>query len=157
MSKQGQRCRQVIKYRERHAFWWTSEFVSVKLKTRKVLQKFFKVTEKVMESHGIWTAQKSTNPDSLFCTRNYNVSLVFSFQIVTSYTDRVLGWGYQFTDHVLDVVRYIFSWCPSILCHAYNHLVVHRLFTSYLGIDDFELTGVCTRTPANVFKLDSVI
>ena len=116
--------------------------MSVKLKTRKVLPEFFKVTEKVVESHGICRAQKSTNADSLFCTRNYNVSLVFSFQIVKSYTDRVLGWGYQFTDHVLDVVRCLFLWCPSILCHAYNHLVVHRHFTSYLGIDDFELTGI---------------
>ena len=70
--------------------------------------------------------QENTNQDSFFCTRNYNVSLVFSFQIVTNYTERVLGWGYQFTDHVLDVVRYIFLWCPSILCHAYNHLRYRR-------------------------------
>ena len=30
-------------------------------------------------------------------------------QIVTDYTGRVLGWGYQFTDHILDVVSNLTS------------------------------------------------
>ena len=55
----------MIEQRERHAFWWTPEFVSVELlkvqkypKKRKV-QTFLKVPakpkvmEKVIESHGI--------------------------------------------------------------------------------------------------------
>ena len=32
--------------------------------------------------------------------------MVLSFQIVTDFTDSVLNWGYQFTDHVLDLVSF---------------------------------------------------
>lgn len=35
-------------------------------------------------------------------------------RIVRSYTDRVLGWGYQFTDHVLDVVNNKLAKCKPI-------------------------------------------
>ena len=48
MTRQGQyKIEEVIEQRERHAFWWTPEFVSVELfkvqkypKTRKVLKRF---------------------------------------------------------------------------------------------------------------------
>lgn len=36
----------------------------------------------------------------------FSFCLVFLFQIVTNFTDRVLGWGFQFTDHVKDLVSY---------------------------------------------------
>lgn len=35
-------------------------------------------------------------------------------EIVRNYTDRVLGWGYQFTDHVLDVVNNKLAKCKPI-------------------------------------------
>jgi len=68
-----------MRQRKRHAFWWTPDVVSVKVNKCSKTRKFFEffswtaerpgkienVMEKVMESHGIWRAQTSTNPEIL--------------------------------------------------------------------------------------------
>ena len=76
-----------------HTLWWTSEFVSVELLKSKntprleKLWKFLKVTtkpkvmEKVMESHGIWRAQKSTKHVFISILYHEFLSVLFQFFI----------------------------------------------------------------------------
>ena len=51
--------------------------------------------------------KKKTSQSLFCCCLHFFVTVLL--QIVTDYTDRVLGWGYQFTDHILDVVSNLSS------------------------------------------------
>ncbi|XP_020624501.1 prominin-1-A-like isoform X3 [Orbicella faveolata] len=62
---------------------------------------------KVLANDTLAEATKAENYLHTNSSRNIN-------KIVTDYTDRVLGWGYQFTDHILDVLNNEIARCKPV-------------------------------------------